>query len=99
LKIWSVAEKSQSVWRAYHWLLLILLLARERMLNAGLFVKIVDLPMRVDERPKRICYRARMDEVRKRVIGIMASILASLHMQTADDFIRHAGGQARERTN
>jgi hypothetical protein len=40
-----------------------------------------------------------MDEVRKRVIGIMASILASLHMQTADDFIRHAGGQARERTN
>jgi hypothetical protein len=28
-----------------------------------------------------------MDEGRKRVIGIMAAILASLHMQTADDFL------------
>ena len=27
----------------------------------------------------------RMDEGRKRVIGIMAAILASLHMRTADD--------------
>ena len=27
----------------------------------------------------------RMDEGRKRVIGIMAAILASLHMQRADD--------------
>ena len=27
-----------------------------------------------------------MDEGRKRVIGIMAAILASLHMRTADDF-------------
>jgi hypothetical protein len=26
-----------------------------------------------------------MDEGRKRVLGIMAAILASLHMQTADD--------------
>jgi len=26
-----------------------------------------------------------MDEGRKRVIGIVAAILASLHMQTADD--------------
>ncbi len=26
-----------------------------------------------------------MDEGRKRVIGIMAAILASLHMRTADD--------------
>jgi hypothetical protein len=26
-----------------------------------------------------------MDEGRKRVIGLMAAILASLHMQTADD--------------
>ena len=30
-------------------------------------------------------YDARMDEGRKRVIGIMAAILASLDMQTADD--------------
>jgi hypothetical protein len=28
-----------------------------------------------------------MDEGRKRVIGIMASILASLHMQNADDLL------------
>jgi hypothetical protein len=28
-----------------------------------------------------------MDEGRKRVIGIMAAILASLHMQTADDLV------------
>ena len=34
---------------------------------------------------KRICYAVAMDEGRKRVIGIMAAILASLHMQTADD--------------
>jgi hypothetical protein len=27
----------------------------------------------------------RMDEGRKRVIGVMAAILASLHMRTADD--------------
>jgi hypothetical protein len=33
----------------------------------------------------RICYAVAMDEGRKRVIGIMAAILASLHMQTADD--------------
>jgi hypothetical protein len=32
---------------------------------------------------KRICYAVSMDEGRKRVIGIMAAILASLHMQTA----------------
>jgi hypothetical protein len=30
-------------------------------------------------------YTARMDEGRKRVIGIMAAILASLHMRTAGD--------------
>jgi hypothetical protein len=33
----------------------------------------------------RNCYRAVMDEGRKRVIGIMAAILASLHMERADD--------------
>jgi hypothetical protein len=37
-----------------------------------------------------------MDEGRKRVIGIMAAILASLHMQTADDLFGHQqGGSAR----
>ena len=34
---------------------------------------------------RRTVYDAPMDEGHKRVIGIMAAILASLHMQTADD--------------
>jgi hypothetical protein len=34
-----------------------------------------------------------MDEGRKRAIGIMAAILASLHMQTADDLFGNAAGQ------
>jgi hypothetical protein len=38
-----------------------------------------------------------MDEGRKRVIGVMAAILASLHMQTPDD---HFGGpQGSPRTD
>jgi hypothetical protein len=36
---------------------------------------------------KRICYCPSVDEGRKRVIGIMAAILASLHMQHADDLV------------
>jgi hypothetical protein len=44
------------------------------------------------------CYDAiRMDEGRKRVIGIMAAILASLHMQTADDLF--GGPQGSPRTD
>jgi hypothetical protein len=46
---------------------------------------------------KRICYAAVMDEGRKRVIGIMAAILASLHMQTADDLF--GGPQGSPRTD
>jgi hypothetical protein len=38
-----------------------------------------------------------MDEGRKRVIGIMAAILASIHMQTADDLF--GGPQGSPRTN
>jgi hypothetical protein len=38
-----------------------------------------------------------MDESRKRVIGIMAAILASLHMQTADDLF--GGPQGSPRTD
>jgi hypothetical protein len=38
-----------------------------------------------------------MDEGRKRVIGIMASILTSLHMQTADDLF--GGPQGSPRTD
>ena len=40
-------------------------------------------------------YRAAMDEGRKRVIGIMAAILASLHMQTADDLFGTPQGSPR----
>jgi len=36
-----------------------------------------------------------MDEGRKRVIGIMASILASLHMQNADDLFGGPQGSPR----
>ena len=40
---------------------------------------------------------AKMDEGRKRVIGLMAAILASLHMQTADDLF--GGPQGSPRTD
>ncbi len=36
-----------------------------------------------------------MDEGRKRVVGIMAAILASLHMQTADDLFGGPQGSRR----
>jgi hypothetical protein len=36
-----------------------------------------------------------MDEGRKRVIGIMAAIMASLHMQTADDLFGTSQGSPR----
>jgi hypothetical protein len=36
-----------------------------------------------------------MDEGRKRVVGIMAAILASLHMQTADDLFGGPTGSPR----
>jgi hypothetical protein len=38
-----------------------------------------------------------MDEGRKRLIGIMAAILASLHMQSADDLF--GGPQGSPRTD
>jgi len=36
-----------------------------------------------------------VDENRKRIIGIMAAILASLHMQTADDLFGGPQGSPR----
>lgn len=42
-------------------------------------------------------YTTAMDEGRKRVIGIMATILASLHMRTADDLF--GGPQGSPRTD
>jgi hypothetical protein len=44
---------------------------------------------------------AQTDEERKRVIGIMAAILASLHMETADDRTTFSGrhGEVRARTS
>ena len=44
---------------------------------------------------RRKCYCASMDEGRKRVIGIMAAILASLHMETADDLFGIPQGSPR----
>jgi hypothetical protein len=40
-------------------------------------------------------YTLPMDEGRKRVLGIMAAILASLHMQTADDLFGTPQGSPR----
>jgi len=40
-------------------------------------------------------YHTRMDEGRKRVIGIMAAILASLHMERADDLFGEPQGSPR----
>jgi hypothetical protein len=45
----------------------------------------------------RKCYHAPMDEGRKRVIGMMAAILASLHMQTGRRFVRNAAGEPTHR--
>ena len=44
---------------------------------------------------RRICYASSMDEGRRRVIGIMAAILASMHMQTADDLFGTPQGSPR----
>ncbi len=55
-------------------------------------------PPRFGRRIKAKIYHAKMDEGRKRVIGIMAAILASLHMRTADDLFGGAGA-AHGRTN
>lgn len=46
---------------------------------------------------KRTRLIAGMEEGRKRVLGIMAAILASLHMQTADDLF--GGPQGSPRTD
>ena len=40
-------------------------------------------------------YHAQVDEGRRRVIGIMAAILTSLHMRTADDLFGGPGGSPR----
>lgn len=45
----------------------------------------------------RNAHDADVDEGRKRVIGLMAAILASLHMRTADDLF--GGPQASPRTD
>ena len=48
----------------------------------------------IDEQQTKV-YDAFMDEGRKRVIGIMASILTSLHMQSADDLFGTPQGSPR----
>src|SRR5256885_16420738 len=49
------------------------------------------------QRVRRGVEGLKMDEGRKRVIGVMAAILASLHMQTADDLF--GGPQGSPRTD
>jgi hypothetical protein len=44
---------------------------------------------------RRKWYRAGLDEGRKRVIGIMAAILTSLHMPNADDLFGTPQGSPR----
>jgi hypothetical protein len=44
---------------------------------------------------KRTQYDVNMDEGRKRVIGIMAAILASIHMERADDLFGGPEGSPR----
>jgi len=44
---------------------------------------------------KRRAYDGRMDEGRKRVIGLMAAILTSIHMRTADDLFGGPEGSPR----
>lgn len=46
-------------------------------------------------RKDELCYDARMEEGRKRVIGIMAAILTSIHMRTADDLFGTPQGSPR----
>lgn len=45
--------------------------------------------------PEPLSFHAGTDEGRKRVLGIMASILASLHMRTADDLFGGPEGSPR----
>ena len=49
------------------------------------------------EHTAKVVHFGRVDEGRKRVIGIMAAILASLHMQSADDLF--GGPQGSPRTD
>jgi hypothetical protein len=46
---------------------------------------------------QRRCYHTAVDENRKRVIGIMAVVLVSLHMRNADDLF--GGPQGSPRTD
>ena len=43
----------------------------------------------------RTCYASRVDEGRKRVIGIMAAILTAMHMERADDLFGSPQGSPR----
>ena len=47
------------------------------------------------EHKAKSVYTLPMDEGRKRVLGIMAAILASLHVQTADDLFGTPQGSPR----
>ena len=53
--------------------------------------------MGIEANKRRKVYHAEMDEGRKRVIGIMAAILTSMHMERADDLF--GGPQGSPRTD
>jgi hypothetical protein len=62
------------------------------------FLRLEGFPALFSDEQKTKIYPVRaMDEGRKRVIGIMAAILASLHMPTADDLF--GGPQGSPRTD
>jgi len=63
-----------------------------RFILALLIVKRSTTPV---AKQRRKVYDCPMDEGRKRVIGLMAAILASLHMQTADDLFGTPQGSPR----
>jgi len=67
----------------------------ETPVHPGL-IRLKYLGSTIDEQKAKF-YDARMEEGRKRVLGIMAAILASLHMQTADDLF--GGPQGSPRTD
>lgn len=54
----------------------------------------MQMSVQLDERKAKM-YDAEMDEGGKRVIGIMAAILTSLHMRTADDLFGGPEGSPR----
>jgi len=71
-------------------------LGRSLRRNLGSLIKASQFARRAAKVRRKI-YDALVEEGRKRVLGIMAAILASLHMRTADDLF--GGPQGSPRTD